>query len=151
MTEQTSPQSERDLVDALVDLFNEVEPDTSEEIDAVLHEAGHDPEEVTSRIKAAVERALTDSPLNWRNKARNEIEEERTRLTTFTPSVSGDRVTLLESIQRLLASLQTRNGTLAAAYHRNLEEATNEDLAGLLAELEYLAAQSDNPTDSASD
>jgi len=57
-----------DLVRAFADLFDEIEPETPEEIDAVLREAGYDPDEVGARMEAVAERALVDSPLNWRTR-----------------------------------------------------------------------------------
>ena len=151
MNKRQAPTNNRELVDAFADLFEETEPEGPVEIDEALREAGHDPGAVGDWLKVIAERALAKSPANWRNRAQHEIEEEKTRLATFKPPVSGDRVSLIAAIQGLLTSLQNKQGTLATAFHRNLEEATDEDLASLLAELKYLAAQSDNQTNSAND
>ncbi len=51
-----------DLVRVLADLFDEIELEP-EEIDAVLREAGHEPDEVGAQMKAAAEKALANSPL----------------------------------------------------------------------------------------
>lgn len=151
MNKRQPPSNNRELVDALADLFEETGLEEPSEIDETLREAGYDPDVVGSRFKEIADRAIAESPANWRNKARQEIDEEKMRLAAFKPSLSGDRVSLIEAIQGLLASRQTNNATLAAAYHRNLEEATDEDLASLLAELKYLATQSDNQANSANE
>jgi len=53
-------ETSEDLVRAFADLFDEIEPETPEEIDAVLREAGYDPDEVGARMKAVAERALNE-------------------------------------------------------------------------------------------
>ena len=48
-------ETSEDLVRVFADFFDEVE---LEDIDAVLREAGHDPDEVGARMRAVAERAL---------------------------------------------------------------------------------------------
>lgn len=52
--------SDKQLVRATADLFDELVPETPEEIDAALREAGYDPDEVGARMKAVAERAIVD-------------------------------------------------------------------------------------------
>ena len=139
MRKRQPPTDNEELLDALADLFDEVEPSTPEEVDKVLREAGHDPDKVATKMKAMAERALAQSPLNWRNTARREMDEERARLDGFKPDLPESRTDLITAIRKLLASLQIDQGRLAAAHHRNFEEVTDEDLASLFVELSYLA------------
>ena len=139
MRKRQPPTNNEELLDALADLFDAVEPSAPEEVDEVLREAGHDPDEVAMKMKAIAERALAKSPMNWRNVARRETDEERARLDGFKPELPGSRTDLITAIRKLLASLQIDQRRLAAAHHRNFEEVTDEDLASLFVELSYLA------------
>lgn len=139
MNKRQPPATEEELVHAFADLFNEVEPETPEEIDAVLREGGHDPDTIAARMKSIAERALARSPLNWRNRAQREVEAERSELDKVTPIVRRGRGEMITDIQQLLSRLQAHQLAPAHAY-RNFDQATDEDLASLLAELEYLVA-----------
>lgn len=51
-------RTKRDLVKAFISLFDEVDPsETAEEIDAFLHDVGHDPNKLGKRIRIAAEQA----------------------------------------------------------------------------------------------
>jgi hypothetical protein len=139
MNKRRPPATEEELVHAFADLFDEVGPETPEEIDAVLREGGHDPDTIAARMKSIAERALARSPLNWRNRAQQELEAERTKLDRVTPVARHDRSEIIAAIQQLLSRLQAHQLAPAHAY-RNFDQATDEDLSSLLAELEYLVA-----------
>ena len=51
-------KTSEDLVRAFADLFDEVEPETPEEVDVALREAGYDPDQVAARMKAVAQEAL---------------------------------------------------------------------------------------------
>ena len=140
MKKRKSIETGDDLVRAFADLFDEVEPETSEEIDTVLREAGYDPDEVAVQIRSAAEQALASSPLNWRIRAQEELENERARFERIAMTSLDDREDIISAIQRLLAQLGNR-ARPACTHFRNFESATYEDLASLLSELEYLASQ----------
>lgn len=137
MKKRKSIETSEGLVRAFADLFDEVEPDTPEEIDAVLREAGYDPDEIGVRMKAAAEKALTESPLNWRSRAPKELENERTRIGQVRTTLPGNRAGIIEAIKWLIE----QGGNQVAYAYRNLEAMTGEDLASLLSDLEYLASQ----------
>ena len=50
----------QDLVTAFSSLFDELEPETPEEVDVTLREFGYDPDELGARVKDAAERALEE-------------------------------------------------------------------------------------------
>ena len=137
MKKRRAIETSEDLVRAFASLFDELEPETPEEIDTVLREAGFDPDELGARMKAAAERALNDSPLNWRSRAQRELEDERARIASTTPDLLRSRKDIIDAIKQLVGQL----GNQVAYAHRNLESASDEDLASLLADLEYLASQ----------
>ena len=139
MNKRRPPATEEELVHAFADLFDEVGPDTPGEIDAILREGGHDPDTIAARMKSIAERALARSPLNWRNRAQQELEAEKRKLDSATPIVWRGRGEMITAIQQLLSRLHAHQLAPAHAY-RNFDQATDEDLASLLAELEYLVA-----------
>ena len=115
---------------------------TPEEIDTELREAGLDPEKVGARMQAVAEHALASSLWNWRNRAVVELEQERARIADATRTVPRDRADIIGAIRELIA----QTGSKPAYAHRNLEAQTDEDLADLLTELEYLASRQQRPS-----
>ncbi len=141
MSERNPLKTDEELARALDELFDEIPPPkTPEEVDAVLREAGFDPHEVATRMEALAERALANSPLNWRNRDQ-EMEEARTQLGRPSSIPRRTRSEILTAIQQILTQLGGEQRELVTAHFRNLEQATDEDLASLLAELEFLADQ----------
>jgi hypothetical protein len=53
------------FIDALADLFDEIELETPEEIDTVLREAGYEPDEVGRRMAAAAQKALNKTKVKY--------------------------------------------------------------------------------------
>lgn len=147
MDKRKAPTTNKELLEALDELLQQPEPRTPEEVNAVLIEAGYDPEKIAAKIQAVVERGLEESPLNWRNRNR-ELETEKKWLADFVPNANQPRKKLLEAIDAALSNLALKNPQLAMVHHRNFESATDEDLASLLADIYYLDASQDKPTDS---
>ena len=141
MSIRKPPESEQDILNAFADLFDEIQPETSEEIDTILIEAGFEPEQVAANMQALAEKALSESPLNWRKQAsrdRQQAEEGLRELESTTPTNRTDILTALRDFakrrpeQYQLAMVQFRN---------NVEEASDKDLQTLLTELIYLESQ----------
>lgn len=126
-----------DFVHAFNEFLDEEDLLTPDEIDTELCEAGLDPEKVGARMKAVAEHALASSPWNWRKRAMEELEQERARIAGATRPVPRNRADIIGAIRELIA----QTGSQPAYAHRNLEAQTDEDLADLLAELEYLASR----------
>ncbi|MBN1935449.1 MAG: hypothetical protein JW934_12345 [Anaerolineae bacterium] len=135
-------ETSEDLVRAFADLFDETELETQEEVDVVLREAGLDPNQVRIRTRAVVDRAIADSPLNWRNQA-NKLEQERERIAKATRAIFPNRADIIAAIKRLMPQ---PGGQMAFAY-RNPEEQTDEDLVELLTELKYLESKQQQEND----
>ncbi len=142
MKKRKQIETSEELVRVFADLFDELAPETIEEADAELRSAGYDPAEVGTRIEAAAKRALAESPLNWRTRAQRELETERARISGRGEPAQRSRTELMAAINQVL---QQFGGQLAYA-HRNLESETDEDLASLLEQLEYLASQQREPS-----
>lgn len=141
MQDPKPPTTEADLLRAAADLFDAVEAESPEDADTVLRAAGLDPTAVASRILDAVRKAAEQSSLNWRNQEQAMLRE-RSRLEAVGSPKATTRQNLIAAIQRLASVGGRRTQELILA-HRNLEQATDEDLATLLTELEYLAGNTD--------
>lgn len=137
MKPRKSPATDEELVNAFTDLFNEVEPETDDEIDAVLRQAGYDPEAVAVRIRQAADRAIEKSSLNWRSRFSAELETEKTRLATIPSGIRMNREEILEAIRNKFAKLGGKTNQFGFA-HRNFDMASDDDLRSLLSELDYL-------------
>lgn len=130
-------ETSEDLVRAFADLFDEVAPMTSEEIDDELRDVGLEPDEVGARMQAVVEEALAKTHRERRKKAAKEVAEERARIARAASNRPRERADIIAAIEHLSAQF---GGRVRYAY-RNLESETDEDLASLLEDLEYLASQ----------
>ena len=140
MNERRPPTTEDELIHAFTDLFNAVEPETPEEIQTTLRDAGYDPDSVAARMQAIAARAIENSPLNWRKRAQVELESEKARLEIIPSAQPGNRADIINFIKQLLTGLSGQQFE-HAAHFRNFDQATDEDLASLLADLEYLVAR----------
>ena len=146
MNERRPPTTEDELIHSFADLFDAVEPETPEEIQTTLKDAGYDPDGVAARMQAIAARAIENSPFNWRKRAQRELETEKTRLETRTSSTPRNRAGIVDAIKQLLAGLSGQQFELAAHF-RNFDQATDEDLSSLLADLEYLVSQQREPSE----
>lgn len=147
MSKRRPPETyeDEDLVRVFADLFDEIEPQTPEDVDTVLREAGYDPDKIGARIQTLAEQALANSPLNWRKRAPEELAQARAQLDDFVSTTPRSRSEIIAALRQIIAQLGAKKSKLAAAYFRNLEQATDDDLASLLVELEYLSADQARP------
>lgn len=58
MSFRTPPRTDEELVRVFDHLFDQTEPQTPEEVDAVLREAGYDPDELATRMDEVAQAAL---------------------------------------------------------------------------------------------
>jgi hypothetical protein len=149
-TVKRKPETDQDLIDVLADLLEHDEADESiEEIDEELRVAGLDPQEVGARIAAIAEEAYRRSPLNWRQRAHAERIEAEGRLREH--SRSRPREPRHELVRQIDAIVARSPGMLdvprVQAHFRNFDSATDEDLADLLAELEFLEEEAGSSED----
>ena len=138
MTGRRPPRTDEELVRVFDHLFDQTEPQTPEEVDAILREAGYDPDEVAARMDEVAQRALAESPLNWRTRAGAQEAEAVAQLKGFVSTARGNRTEILAAIEQVLTQLAPKQRESLAAHFRSLDQATDADLASLLGELEYL-------------
>jgi hypothetical protein len=138
------PETDQDLINSIAQLLEQEDPDESPElVDDELRAAGFDPEEIGAKIARIAEEAHRRSPLNWRQRARAERTEAERRLarrSDITRLRSRDEI--VREINAVVArSPRLQGAPTVQAHFRNFETATNEDLADLLVELEFLEGE----------
>ncbi len=147
MTGPRPPRTDEELVRVFDHLFDQTEPQTPEEIDAVLREAGYDPDEVAARMYEVAQRALVESPLNWRTRAGAQQAEAVAQLKRFLSTARGNRTEILAGIEQVLAQLAPKQRESLTAQFRSLDHVTEADLASLLGELECLLTKNSEGLD----
>ena len=85
------PETYREFLDRLADLFDEVPPESLEEAEQELRDAGLDPEAVGQRMSELAAQTLARSPLNWRVSAAEERRHALGQLTHFKAAVPKTR------------------------------------------------------------
>ena len=137
MTDSKFSKTEQEVLDTILELLVDLEPESTEEVDAELRAAELDPQAMSSHIENIVQAALVKSPFNWRVQEREKIEQERHRYSlSKSQRKTASRVEAINRIQQL----STHYGVqFAGLHHRNLENASDEDLISLLNQLEFLA------------
>ena len=136
------PETEEELFDAFLTLTGETAPNTEDEIRTFLEASGYDLEELTARAERVFKPALAASPLNWRNRARKEMNAARKRMSESFSRKVTDRQEIIAAIQAVLM----RPGPAATALFRNidLENISDEDLQSIWEEYEFLQADDEN-------
>ncbi|KAB2902185.1 MAG: hypothetical protein F9K27_17570 [Anaerolineae bacterium] len=134
MSHDNSPETYRELLRLLVEFLAESGEETPDEVDEYLRDAGYIPDDLVMRMRQRMKKAMDASPLNWRNQTER-IQQERDTLSRFRETLSGSVDQLKIEINTLLHSSQAR----LSVHHRNLnlDEMTEDDLAQLLAELQF--------------
>ena len=131
-------ETEEELIDAFLALLSEGAPDTEEEVDAFLVGRGYNIEELNDRAERVFKPALAASLLDWRNRARQEMNAAREKMADSIHRKFTGRQEIIEAIQDLLQG----PGPVALAHFRNidLENISDEDLQSTWEEYEFLQA-----------
>jgi len=133
------PETYREFLDRLADLFDEVPPESLEEAEQELRDAGLDPEAIGQRMSELAARTLARSPLNWRVSAPEERHRALGQFTHFKATIPETRAEIEVAIRQILEQMPHLAQSPAVTTHfRNFEEAGDEDLRSLLLELEFL-------------
>ena len=138
------PETEQDLIDALAELFEQGELGESiDEVDEELRAAGLDPAEVGSKLAKVADEAYRASPAYWRQRAEGERKAAQERLKLRSKTRTGvDRDELIRQIGEIVSrSPKLGEALRVQAHFRNFDVATDEDLADLLDELQFLESQ----------
>lgn len=139
------PETEQELIDLLAQLLDSDDPgEPAEQVDEELRASGLDPDEIGAKMATIAEEAYWTSPVNWRQRARDQRADAEARLTRQAGLRQlRTRDELVRDISAVIArSPLLRGAPRVQAHFRNFEAATEEDLADLLSELEFLEAES---------
>lgn len=147
MSERKQPQSYKELIEILAQLIRDDEPKTKVELDERIRDMGYEPAQVVAEMRARLNQALDQSPLNWRNK-QSQLEQAKTDLQNTNIPLQRTRAEKEARLQQLIRKHESRGAALA---FRNLHELSDDDLDHYLAQAEYLDAQQTRKDDSAPD
>lgn len=123
-------ETDDDLVAAIGDVFDHLpSPRTPEEIDSVLRDAGHDPEDAGRQLASFVDGIVRRERRVIAAKRKAEFNALSSRMKQM--ELPNTRLEIIESIQ----ALAENRPEPMAAHFRNLEKQTLDDLRELLREL----------------
>jgi len=140
-------ETEEQLLQVLEEFFCDVtEDEPIENIESELRDLGYDLAKLEKRGKEIVDLHIANSPLNWRNKAKKEIEIAKANLdkARIHEDKELDRKSLIDEIRAVLLSLGNKNSNFAPAHFRNFETASDNDLLSMLEQLKYLTSDQTN-------
>jgi len=137
------PSTEAELVERVGELFEAVLPETEAEETEILRRAGLDPEAVGSRLAKFASETLAHSPLNWRERAKAEREKALVHFEEYRHGL----IRAASDLKAQITDILTRQPDLGSlptvrAHFHKLEKTSSNDLESLLAELQFLEAQS---------
>jgi hypothetical protein len=140
-------ENEEQLLNALEEFLCDVSEDEPiENVENALRSLGYDPTILKSKGKTISNLSLANSPLNWRNAGKKEIEIARENLDKIRISniKELDRNSIINEIRKILSSLDNKNSNFAPAYFRNFETASDSDLSSMLDQLKFLTSNDEN-------
>lgn len=135
----TPPETEEEVFNAFLELFDLIAPEIEIEVDDILRENGYDPVQLAAQAESVFNEALKNSPLDWRNRARQEIDTKKAMMAQSQSKPKGTRSEIIAAIQ----AIQQKRGLAVSAHFRNLdlEKISDTDLNEILADLEYLESE----------
>lgn len=137
MDENKSKKTDVDIAGEFDHLFDEIsEPETNEETDTYLVDAGYDLTTLKAKGLEFVNNLIAN---NWRFVTTDEVDEAAKKISEIPFRGSWNRNQLLKAIQKVSESLALGGAEPVLAF-RNLEKLPDVDLASILQELEYKAS-----------
>ncbi len=136
MDNKNPNRTDSDILKDFESLFGDIpEPETPEEIETYLVDAGYDIDALKAEgLRLANE--LIEG--NWRFVLPDEIEAATLSINNTPIRTGWKRDRLISAIQHIIDVLHQQRRQTGFAF-RNLEELTDSDLASMLQELEYQA------------
>ena len=121
---------------------------TDEDVDSELRDAGGDPDTIAADGVALAKELLEKRRLAWQDAARRKMEARQRARQVAPTRQARSRQQLLAEINARRADFERRGMSVSAAYRkRNPEEASDEELADFLDELETLADDDESSTE----
>lgn len=137
MDKNKSPKTDEEIVREFESLFHKLpEPETNEEIEKILYDAGYDMKDLQTKGLEFVNNLIAN---NWRFVTSDEIDDAAKIINEIPFRDSWTRSHLLDAIQKVSQALGQSGKEPVLAY-RNLGKLADADLAAILQELEYKAS-----------
>jgi len=136
MEPNKSKKTDLEIASDFDSLFNEIpEPQTDEEIQAFLADAGYDIQVLKARGRDFVNDLMAS---NWRFVSPEELNQVSAQIDEVPLRLDWGRERLMAAFQKITSQL-TSAGMHPRFAFRNQEQLTESDLATILQELEYQA------------
>ncbi len=129
-----TPETEEDVFNIFLELFNAVAPEIPEEIDKFLIENGYDPSELAQNAGSIFKEDFENSPLDWKNRARQEMKDAKSKLSQYVPKAGRMRQEVIAEI----ILIQRQQGFAAHFRNLDLDNVSYEDLESMLMNLQHL-------------
>lgn len=126
-----------EFLDTLRRFLTSTEAESIEELDEELKAEGIDPDAVRARVVAMVAAHADERRLSWRERAAAKRRAIVETLAALRQAVPQGREALLARVRALTESLGPQ---LVETYCHRFEEARDEDLPGLVEDLEHVIA-----------
>jgi len=140
-------ETEEQLIQVLEEFFCDVtEEESIENVESELRDLGYDLTKLEKKGRDIAKLHIANSPLNWRNKSKKEIELAKANLdkARIHEDQELDRKSIIDEIQMILLSLGNKNSNFVPAHFRNFETASDNDLSSMLEQLKYLTSDQTN-------
>lgn len=133
------PETYRAFLDRLEDLFDQSPPESIKDAQDELIDAGLDPDVIGERIKAIAGRSIDRVRASLWAEAAAQRRSALANIARFKTHIPDSRTGVEAAIRDILQqSPALKDLPAISAHFRNFAEATDEDLKGLLLELEFL-------------
>jgi hypothetical protein len=141
-------ENEKNTKKALSELENlfllDLIPESTEEAHEILRTAGVETTNLKEEGREIFRNILLEFEDDWRNISDSTLEDEASNILNREIYANLSRETLLERIQSITQALSAKglsSSLPAGILHRNLEKDTNQDLASLLRQVQFIAEQ----------
>jgi len=136
MEPNKSKKTDLEIASAFDSLFNETpEPETDEEIQVFLADAGYDIQTLGARGRDFVNDLMAG---NWRFVSPEELNQVSAQIDEVPLRLDWSKERLIAAVQKIMSQL-TSAGMQPRFGFRNQEQLTESDFATILQELEYQA------------
>lgn len=138
MPDRKTPDSPSEFLDRVERFLDTTDGLGTAEIAAELRSDGVDPEALLSRVRGFLESTRESVRLQWLPRAQEERARALVEFGAVTVSSPKTRSDILAKIEAFMVQLPPEQASGFRANFRNFQAASDDDLRGLLADLERL-------------
>lgn len=144
MTEKFNKNIEKSTAELEKLFLLDLIPETQEEAQKILSNAEINTKKVKEKGQQIIRNMLIEFDDDWRNTSDESLQSETSEILKIKLHTDLSRETLLDKILKTTHALTAKgfgSQLSPGVAHRNLEKETDQDLAGLLRQLEHIAEQ----------